>query len=213
MTESEIEDLVRRHPLPDGVPDAVLNRSELSEFFRVSPMTVSAWINAGMPVLRQGGQGREYEFSAAACWAWKSARDRQEEARGEEARAAITAMRLALVGGRRGDSIEALDPKTRREIIAAQREFEAFERDRGALLRREEVGEAFEVLMVLVRDTLETAPDRVERVADMPPRAVDELVAVCDGLLAEFRAKIEAWIAARPLRPDAPTSSRKDLFE
>ena len=117
---ADFEALVARYPLPEGVPDAVLNREEMGEALGVSLNTVTAWINAGMPVQAEGRNGRPYELRLSHCYAWNEARRRDEEVRSAQARDAISAMRLALVGGKSGDSIEALDPKQRREILTAQ---------------------------------------------------------------------------------------------
>ncbi|MCR5859714.1 terminase small subunit [Mesorhizobium sp. J428] len=210
LTQSEIEDLVARHPLPEGVGDVVLNRDELAEALDVSSNTVTAWINAGMPVQQAGGNGKPYEFRLAHCHAWNQARKADEDLRTASARQAIAAMRLALVGGSSGQSIEALDPKQRREIIAAQIEDERFAAQRRQLMRRDDVRELTESLMMLVRDTMESAPDRVERVEAMPPKAVDAFVDVCDELLEEFARRIaNFWDVNRENR--APV--KRDLFD
>lgn len=208
LTETEIEDLAQRHPLPDGVPDAVLNRTEIAEFFAVNVLTITAWMSAGMPVQQEGGQGQPYEFRAAHCWAWKQARDRSEAMRSAEARATIEGMRLALVGGGNGDTIEALDPKQRREIYAAQIEHERMMTHRKQLLRREDVLRGFEAILMIVRDVLESAPDRVERIEAMPPKAVDAFIDVCDGVITEIERRLQAWIAER----EVVQPPREDLF-
>ncbi len=50
--------LVARFPLPAGVPDAVLNKRELSDFFGISLPTLDAWIADGLPALVEGTNGR-----------------------------------------------------------------------------------------------------------------------------------------------------------
>lgn len=202
LTQSQIDALMVQYPLPDGVGDCVMNREELADALATSMNTVTAWINAGMPVQQVGGQGKAYELRLSHCWAWRQAKKRDEDLRSEAVKRAQAAMRLALVGGASGDSIEALDPKTRREIIAAQREQEAFQRDRNQLLRRDDVRDMLEELFAMVRDVMESAPDQVERVTALPPKAVDELIKVCDGLVEEFGRKIDAFWDARRERAD-----------
>lgn len=204
LTSREIEALVGRHPLRPGVPDAVLNRNELAEFFGVSALTITNWINDGMPVLSKGGQGQAYEFQASACWAWKQQRDQAEDERSASARAAIEAQRLALIGGGVGDSIEALPPKERREIIEAQIQYERWLTARNQLLHRADVEQLLTGLFAMIRDTMELAPDRVERIEIMPPRAVAAFIDVCDSLLDELHRTIEAWIASKPLTASPP---------
>lgn len=210
LTDVEIAELVRRYPLPDGVRDVVLNREELAEALDTSINTISAWINAGMPVQQLGGNGKAYELRLAHCFAWRKAQRANEELRNREARDAIAAMRLALVGGKSGDSIEALDPKQRREIYAAQIEGERLAAQRKQLLRRDDVQEMTEGLLMLVRDTMESAPDRVERIATMPATAVNAFVDICDELVAEFDRKIRRFWDVNGVNV---VPERKELFD
>src|SRR3569623_659830 len=119
LTREQIAELVVRYPLPEGVIDAVLNREELAEALGTSLNTVTSWLNMGMPALEWGRNGKPYELQLSACYAWNEARRRDEDARTAKAREASESMRLALVGGASGSSIEALDPKQRREILTA----------------------------------------------------------------------------------------------
>lgn len=210
LTQSEIEALVARYPLPDGVGDCVMNREELADALATSMNTITAWINAGMPVQQTGGQGKAYELRLAVCWAWRQARRAEEDLRSEEVKRAQQAMRLALVGGTSGDSIEALDPKQRREIIQAQIEHERFAAHRKQLMRRDDVRELVENLLMLVRDTMESAPDQVERIDAMPPKAVDAFVDVCDRLVEEFARRIAAFWE---INPESRTPEKRDLFD
>lgn len=210
LSGSEIEALVARYPLPDGVEDCVMNREELADALATSMNTITAWIGAGMPVEQHGGPGKAYELRLSHCWAWRQAKKRDEDLRSEKVRAATAAMRLALVGGTSGDSIEALDPKTRREILAAQMADEAFQRERNQLLRRDDVRELLDQLLAMVRDVMEAAPDQVERVAALSPKAVDQLVEICDGLVDEFGRKIDAYWDLRRERTDY---LKRDLFD
>ena len=210
LTAQEIAELVARYPLREGVPDAVLNRSELAEFFDVSALTITAWVNDGMPVLSKGGQGQAYEFQASACWAWKAARDRAEDLRSEAARSAIAAQRLALVGGGLGDSVESLPPKERREILAAQMAHEQWLAARNQLLRRDDVVDMLTAVFAIVRNGLEAMPDRIERVSAIDAKTVAELIVQCDATVDTIRLEIERWIAERPEKQQQPKS---DLFD
>lgn len=209
LSEAEIAELVKRHPLPDGVNDAVMNQTELAAFFGVTLTTISVWLNAGMPVLERGRQGSEYEMQASACWAWKQARDASEVARSREAQDAIEAMRLALVGGTPGDSLEALDPKQRREIIAAQMEQERFQVHRGELMRRTDVRQLVENLLRIFMDTVDAWPDRLERSSAFPPALIEKHVEEGDALVEELRRQVQAYWTINPLRERA----REGLFD
>jgi phage terminase Nu1 subunit (DNA packaging protein) len=204
----DLEELTRRHPLPEGVADVVMNRGELAEFFDVSPGTITAWITAGMPVLSEGKQGQSYEFQASHCWAWKEARDADERTRSDEARAAIEAMRLKLIGGAPGDSIRALHPKERQQLYEVEAAFERLKRERNQSLNREDVRSAIEDLLSLVRDAISAYPDRFERDATFPAAAVDKAIEYGDQLLEELENRIETFFRDRPEQP----AERTDLF-
>lgn len=210
LTQSEIDDLVARHPLPEGVTDCVMNREELAEALATSLPTITSWIGAGMPVQQQGGLGKAYELRLSVCFAWRQAQRMREDLESQQRRNSIAAMRLALVGGANGDSIEALDPKQRREILTAQIEQERFQAQRNQLLRRDDVREMLEELFSMVRDTMDAAPDRVERIQAMPPKAVEAFILVCDGAIDEFKAKIVRFWEMR--RENAGVAKR-DLFD
>jgi len=210
LTQSQIDDLVARYPLPEGVADCVMNREELADALATSLNTVTAWINAGMPVQQTGGQGKAYELRLAQCWAWRQARKAEEDLRSEQVKAAQAAMRLALVGGGAGDTIEALDPKSRREILAVQIEHERFSAQRKQLMRREDVAEMLEQIFAMTRDTMEAAPDRVERVEAMPPKAVQAFIEVCDGLVDELNARIRHFW---DLQRESAAPNKQDLFD
>lgn len=210
LTENQIGSLVEKYPLPEGVPDAVMTREELADALAVSLPTVSDWISRGMPVKERGGQGKPYELVFSHCWAWRQAWKAQEDLRSDQVKKAQAAMRLALIGGASGDSIEALDPKTRREIIAVQITQEQFARERNQLLQRDDVANTFDELLSMVRDVLESAPDRVERREAIPANGVTALVEICDELIDEMRRKIEAYFSARPLRAE---NRKSDLFD
>lgn len=210
LTESQILDLVARYPLPEGVVDCTMTREELAEAVAVSLPTITEWIGRGMPVKEMGGQGRPYQLVLSHCWAWRQAWKAQEDLRSDQVRKAQAAMRLALVGGSAGDSEMALDPKTRREILSVQIEQERFQRERNELLRRGDVSEAFDTLLSLVRDTMESAPDRIERRAAIPATVTDDLVEICDEMIVELRRRIEDFWSQRPLRD---SRQPRDLFD
>ncbi|ATE84715.1 hypothetical protein B9J07_25535 [Sinorhizobium sp. LM21] len=210
LTESQILDLVARYPLPEGVVDCTMTREELAEAVAVSLPTITEWIGRGMPVKEMGGQGRPYQLVLSHCWAWRQAWKAQEDLRSDQVRKAQAAMRLALVGGSAGDSEMALDPKTRREILSVQIEQERFQRERNELLRRGDVSEAFDTLLSLVRDTMESAPDRIERRAAIPATVTDNLVEICDEMIVELRRRIEDFWSQRPLRD---SRQPRDLFD
>ncbi|MBL3611465.1 hypothetical protein JMM60_22460, partial [Rhodovulum sulfidophilum] len=57
---TDLADLRRLYPLPEGVEDTAMNRAQIARALDVSDNTISKWIAQGMPVLEEGGNGREY---------------------------------------------------------------------------------------------------------------------------------------------------------
>tara|TARA_R110000751_G_scaffold146094_9_gene250007 strand:+ start:11777 stop:12391 length:615 start_codon:yes stop_codon:yes gene_type:complete len=203
--------LVKQHPLPKTVADVVLNREDLAEAMGVSMNTISQWMGNGMPVRQEGGNGKAYELQLSHCWAWRQASIALEERRSAENRKAIQALRLELIGGASGDSLNALGPKEKREIIAAQIEQERFQAARNSLMRRDDVRDLLETLFTIIRDTMDAAPDRVERVEAISPKAVAVFVDVCDGLLDEMERRISSFWDQRPER--GADYLKQDMFD
>ncbi len=213
LSPRDIEQLVAAHPLPEGVREATMNRTEIAAFFDVSLTTISAWITDGMPVLERGRQGQEYQFSNAACFAWKAARDAGEEQRSAEAREAITAMRLQLVGGGAGETELAIHPKERKLLYEVEHHRLQLEAERNKLMRREDVAEMLTRLFVIIRDTVEFWPDVLERegvISD--PAAVDKVVTIGDRMIETLHRAIEQFFMDRP-RGQEPAPLRETLFD
>ncbi|WP_420406922.1 hypothetical protein [Hoeflea sp.] len=200
LTPKELEDLVSEFPLPEGVDDVLLNRQELADFFAVTANTITAWLGQGLPVEREGTNGQAYEFRASHCYAWRKARERNEHERSAAAQSAIRAMRLALTGGKPGDSIEALSPKEKQEAIAAQLAYEQFQRARNELIDRGDVTELLEGLFSTVRDVLASLPDTMERENLIAPDDAEKVIDLCDGTLEDMRGQIARFFEIRPLK-------------
>lgn len=206
LSAAEIAKLCKRYPLPADVDDCVMGRDELAEAFQVMANTVTAWIAKGMPVIKEGGQGKPYELQLSACWAWRQAQKADEALQSEKVKRAQAALRVALVGGSH-DAIEALDPKTRREIMAVQIEQERFRQERNELMRRDDVQEAFEVIFGILRDRMNAAPDVIERRHALEPAVVNQLIDICDEIVAGTRDAIERFWRDHPIRNDGSRDS------
>lgn len=211
LTQSEIEILVARHPLPEKVSDVVMNREDLSHAMATSVNTISQWIAQGMPVLQNGANGKAYEIQLSQAWAWRSEVKISEDKRSKAVQESARALRLELIGGRTGDGIDGLDPKAKREIFATQVEYEKFQAQRNQLLQRDDVADLLDNLFSLTRDTLENAPDRAEREAALPPEAVTVLIDVCDDLLGELQRRIAGFWEVRPERGEE--TIKRDLLD
>lgn len=209
MNDADIASLVERFPLPEGVPDAVLNKRELTDFFGVSLPTLDAWVMDGMPALSRGTNGREWEFQASAAWAWKCNRDEGERAKSTKAQAAIAAMRLALIGGKSGNSMQSLAPKERQQLYDVEASWEKLKRERNQSLDRDEVVQVLTDLLSMVRDGVSSLPDSLERKLNLDGKGVDIAVEACYDMLEELDAVIKRFFADRP---PITREARTDLF-
>jgi len=209
LSRRDLAALRRRYPLPDNVPEAELNLTQVAQFMGVSQVTVSNWLAAGMPYRQKGGNGREYCFSAGDVYAWRKSREADEDARGRRAHEAIQAMRLELIGGGLVGELDALSPKDKREVIQTQIAHEQFQRERNELLKRDDVIDAFEVIFSMIRDLLESLPDQIHREAGLTNKQIDIAAGICDRGLAETKTRIERFFADRPRRQ----KSRDRLFD
>ncbi len=205
----DIEALVKAYPLPEGVPDAVLNKTEVAEFFQFSEPTIAAWIRDGMPFVEEGTNGRSYKFMASQCWAWRQSKKAGEEQQRSEARAAIEAMRLKLIGGEVGDTIRALPPKERQQLYDVEAAHLKLCRERNQTLQREDVSEVMTEVLRLCRDGVNQLPDVLEREVNLGPKAVAVAIQHCDTVLEELHRTMERYFADRPI---VTREERVDLF-
>lgn len=210
LTEKDVERLVGEFPLPEGVEDVVMNREEMAEAMAVSINTISKWITQGMPVLQQGENGKAYELQLSQCWAWRQASRRADDIRSKAVKNAQAQLRLAIVGGAAGDTIDGLEPRQKKEIYEAQMMQEQFLSHRNSLMKRDDVRELLTDLLALTRDTLEAAPDRVERIEAMPPKSVQAFADLVEELIGELRMRIEEFW---DIRPEQSKPARNDLFD
>ncbi len=159
--------------------------------------------------LTEGTNGRQWEFQASIAWAWKCARDEGEREKNSQAQAAIAAMRLALIGGKSGSSIQSLPPKERQMLYDVEASFEKLKRERNQSLDRDETMAVFNDLMRIVRDGCSALPDTLEREASL------------DGKVCRLRcvSATTSWASlSGPFTVSSPTGrsshakERRDLF-
>lgn len=61
--------------MPENIPGEYVNRSGLARLHGVSLPTVDDWVRKGMPVVKRGSKGVEWQFDPAACYAWRMQRE------------------------------------------------------------------------------------------------------------------------------------------
>jgi phage terminase Nu1 subunit (DNA packaging protein) len=179
------------HALPEGVDDAVLNRAQLARALNKSEPSIDRYRGDGMPYLTEGTNGRAWEFQLSACWSWLKDRERDDVEQRSQAEKAVQQMRLALIGGDDdADHDRALSPRQRQEAYDAERAWMLAALQRGDLVRRAEVVEAFEDVFKTLRDALTGLPDKLERELGMQGKALDLAIEICDTALGEAERRV-----------------------
>lgn len=195
---------MKRFPLPDGIADAVLNKTQLARALDTSEPTLDRWIADGMPVLETGSNGRSYQFQLSHCFAWRQGRVAEKYAADEKAERAVRQMRLALVGGAIGDSERGLPPKERAELYLAETRWMEMARTRGELVPYGEVVDVLDKLMSLVRAAIEGMPDRIKREAELSQAQLHTVVAIGDDIIDDLGRTIDKWAADADAKRAAP---------
>ena len=186
---------LKKHPLPRGVSDAVLNRKQLAQALGSSEPTIDRWIGEGMPVLERGTNGKAYQFQLSHCYAWRQLRETEQAAQDSQAENAVRQMRLALLGGDVGDSERALNPRERQAIYAAEVEWQKLARMRGEVIPAAEVTDLLQQVFSLVRAAINAMPDRLARDAGLTAAQVDQAEAVGDDILADMQSALSQHVA------------------
>lgn len=183
--------LSARHPLPEGVPDAVVNKSQLALALNTSEVTVGKWIARGLPFEQEGTNGRPYLFRLSLAFAWVEAdRAGRSEAR---ARADEAAGQLAMVLSGGAIKAEAGGMTTAEQAAVMDL---VIKRNRAALeqkdlIWRADAVAAFEAAFLLVRDGLEGLPDRLGRELGLEGADLERVERACDDVLSRAAAKVE----------------------
>lgn len=195
--------LVALHPLPDGQPDALLNKKLLAAALDVSTTTIDTWLlpdksGEALPIHSKGTNGAAYEFRLSVAFAWRQKRDAAEAAERQFSEDAAAQMRLTLLGGDAADDPRAgLSPKERREALAVEAEHMKAARLRRELIPANEVAEAFESAFVAIRDGLDAAPDRLARELALGGAEVEAIQKILDSVLESARGKVADLFARR----------------
>lgn len=183
--------LVERYPLPEGVPDAVVNKADLGLALRVSQTTLSHWIAAGLPREIDGSNGRSYGFRLSVAYAWRCEREEREATARALDREAAQQLSLALLGGESADERTAgLTTRQEREQLELEHARAVAARDRGELIRAREVVEGFEAVFAAIRDAMDALPDRLGRELALDGEGIVAAERACDDALAACRTEV-----------------------
>lgn len=186
LTDQEVA-LITSHPLPPGVPDTLVNKTQLEQGLQVSGTTISTWLRRSenpLPYETAGANGRSYQFRLSIAYAWMMAMRADEESAKAAGDAAAAQLSLALLGG------ETAAGTTGKMSLSDQRkllELEALRRveaqNRRDLVWRSDVADAFEVYNATIRDALDALPDVLARKLALEGRDLEVVQQACDDLL------------------------------
>lgn len=187
--EFDLDDLLARYPLPDGMDDTLVNREQLANALVKSANTIDDYHrNKGMPVREQGGNGKPYVFSLAECWAWYHGWKEAEAAKSAEADAAANQLRLALLNdASRDDETARMSPREQREFYQAEEAYMTSANGRRDHVKRDDVIETIEDLFTLVRERVQAMPDAMERECGLTKQQVEWVVAFTDQFIPDLR--------------------------
>ena len=184
-----------RHPLPEAVPDALMNKAQLEMALGVSQTTISNWLRQGLPFEEAGTNGRSYVFRLAVAHAWVQARRADDDAARAHGDRAAAQMQLALLGGETATPADGrLSLTDQRKLLELELQRMQAARLRGDLLRREDVVTLFEDVFAAIRDGLDALPDRIAREIGAEGRDLEAIEAVCDAALAQAAAQVREVI-------------------
>ena len=195
--QAQLADLREKHPLPDDVDDAVVNLAQLAVAMNVSGNTVSKWITAGLPQLEGGGNGREYQFRLADCYAWRMDRDVAEQARRAGADRAASQMALLFQNEDEDSPTAGMTPKAIKEMAEADYAFKRAAEQRGELVRADRVRLLFEDVAILVRQGITSVVDYAEKEYALTPEQVEALQRRMDQILIQMRIDLGAVVTPR----------------
>lgn len=194
MDADALDALVRAHPLPEGITDEVLNRSQLAVAMQVSDNTISKYLSRGMPCLSQGGNGKDYEFQLSHCYAWRMAEDADLAAK--KAKGDDVARQMALHFRNDDEEIEDSAPVLTAKEIKEESEAD-YARNKAAearrdLVRRHRVDELFETVLIEFRTQITTLVDFAEMEFSLTPEQVEKIQTRCDSTLVQARVNLQS---------------------
>lgn len=187
LADGTVLDLAR-YPLPEDVPDVLLNRGQIAEAMGVTEPTITAWVRDGMPVATKGGNGQAYEFQTSHCWAWRMHKTAEERAAHDTANQAAAQMRMAFANldPDQAGAEAGLTPKQIAEMADADYRRSRAAEMRGELVRVDRVRALQEQQMIDFRQALMTLPDFAEQEFGLTPAQAKKLQDRCEGALEEL---------------------------
>lgn len=193
------------YPLPEGVPDGLLNKMQLCDAFKVTQPTIDDWKRKGMPYKKDVGL-RQPKYQLSVCWAWRKAYEAHKVQSVAEGKAIADAAAAKILNADAPNDPEAAgDPHLRKAWASAALGQMRVDQMRGELVRADRVREALDKIFEIVRKGISNIPDFAEGAFALDAEQVDDLQGKCDDTLAEMQAEMRAVF-----NPGASVHSLKD---
>lgn len=216
LDDLDISALKDRFPLPEGVEDCEASLSDLEPVLNVSTNTLTDWHrNEGMPVKQQGGNGRAYVFQLSEVWAWHKHRDETRARTEDHKRAQLKALHASLFPeGEEPDDTATMTDAQRKAFYDAQILYTRTEEFRESYCARDDVRQAFDALLMAIRDPLLSFPDMLEREAAATPSQVELSQKVVDRMLMQLHQEVTNHMLTAPLtdKRDQPVQADQPLL-
>lgn len=194
----DLAEMMSAYPLPEGAQDARVNRQQLGLAFNVSENTITKYLARGMPCVVEGGNGREYEFSLAQCYAWRRAMEAQNQRQKDMATKAALQMSLLFRNAEtEEDGAPVLTAKQVKEEAEAEYVRNRAAEQRGELVRARAVAELFEDVLGNFRTSITTIVDFCEMEFGLSPEQTDMLQRRTDQVLVDARIRLDQ-VVTRP---------------
>ena len=147
-----------------------LNKSELAEFFGVSPQALDGWIRRGCPSVARGQPGKPWVFDALDVARWR-----------------FEGERIGDDGQIDPETLSAQDRKAWYEGTLRRLELETA---RGELYQRDEVIRVITTTIAVFTEQMRALPDKLEREAGINGAQAEVAERVIDSQLEDLKSKI-----------------------
>lgn len=180
------------YPLPEGVPDGLLNKKQICEALQVSQPTLDDWRSRGMP-WQHDATKRSPKFQLSHCWAWRKAYEAKRVQSLAEGRKIADAAAAKILNADAPTDPEADgNPHTRKAWADFALRQMRVDEMRGNLVRADKVREALDKIFEICRKGMNNLPDYAEGAFALDAGQVDELQGKCNDTLAEMQAEMRA---------------------
>jgi phage terminase Nu1 subunit (DNA packaging protein) len=195
---ARLRKMIEDHPLPDGVPDADVSADEMAQALGVTTNTLTKWLKSvesgeePFPVVERGGMGKPYVLRLSHGYAWKMQRDADQAARAKHNSRAVSLLQASFLGDVLDKNQSSLSAKDRKALAEADFAYSKAAQMRRQLVSLEEVVDMVESVFKIVRNGLESMPDRLERELHLKAEEVDQVERVASDILEGMVERIEA---------------------